>query len=104
VRDSVRAFIVDLLIKCQGAPIGENREAGVNPARSRHCVENRVSLSQETCPDALQPSQHSRKGVQAATDLLGVPLMPVSFVGMGGQRDFCFHEFTQLGRFARWAS
>lgn len=36
---------------------GENREAGVNPARSRHCDEkpSTVFLSQETCPSALQP-------------------------------------------------
>jgi hypothetical protein len=39
-------------------------------------------------PERFAASKHSRKGVQAATDLLQVPLMPVSFVGNRGQRDF----------------
>ena len=53
VHDSVRAFKADLFNQRQGAPKGENREAGVNPARSRHCIEKLVSLSQETCPVAF---------------------------------------------------
>ncbi len=64
--------------KCQGAPIaGENREAGVNPARSRHCDENcrqrlfvrhrRRSSKPEDLPMALCSLLNaSRKGVQAA--------------------------------------
>ena len=64
----VSARFDDLSIKRLGAPsCGENREAGVNPARSRHCDE-KCSQSQETCPTLLQPSQHSRTGVQAAQD------------------------------------
>ncbi len=48
-----------------GAPVyGENREAGENPARSRHCDEIRnclyedggESLSQETCPSCFAAS------------------------------------------------
>src|SRR5688500_3418709 len=49
--------IVLFIRKHPGAPLdGENREAGENPARSRHCDERSKlnSSSQETCPDALQ--------------------------------------------------
>jgi ABC-type Fe3+-hydroxamate transport system substrate-binding protein len=59
-----------------GCPNGENREAGVNPARSRHCDENcREALSglngKSSKPEDLPVSlccllNASRKGVQAA--------------------------------------
>jgi len=68
-----------------GCPVllsGENREAGENPARSRHCEESGLSSSsseskklettespsQGTCPSMLLCSllSASRKGVQAA--------------------------------------
>src|SRR5258706_14619235 len=39
------------------ASSGKNREAGENPARSRHCEDRRFGKrrckSQETCPDAV---------------------------------------------------
>ena len=102
-RVSVAATLRLLFSNCVWVPqlIGENREAGEIPARSRHCEE--FALSQETCPDTAA-SQHSRKGVQAACGFPSlIPLKPVSLCwNIGGQWVSCFltrHVLSNLFHF-----
>lgn len=55
-----------------GAPlVGENREAGAIPARSRHCDED--SQSQETCPNTLPPFDTRAKVSRQLADSLTSP-------------------------------
>ena len=59
------------------ASSGKNREAGENPARSRHCEDRRYKVTMQKPGDlpgrCLQLENASRKGVQAASgnSLLG---------------------------------
>lgn len=53
-------------------PHGENREAGVNPARSRHCEVHRQSEAMTKpgdLPERCRSFERPRKGVQAAVGI-----------------------------------
>jgi hypothetical protein len=70
-RVSVAATLRLLFSNCVWVPqlIGENREAGEIPARSRHCEE--FALSQETCPDTCRLSTLA----QRCSGSLWVPIL-----------------------------
>src|SRR5437870_13137667 len=85
-----------------GAPhkSGENREAGENPARSRHCEDRRSEVtmqSQETCPDVLAAFERPRKGVQAAVGIFLSGRDPVASLSPLRRRKaagFCFYRLV----------
>src|SRR3989442_7327374 len=92
-----------------GAPYksGENREAGENPARSRHCEDRRQSEATTKpgdLPNAVAAFECPRKGVQAAMGIFSetIPSPPVVFRAAEGGGILIFSvrvsESPQSGR------
>jgi iron complex transport system substrate-binding protein len=69
---------------------GKNREAGENPARSRHCEDRRFGSDDAKARDlpgrCLQLSNASRKGVQAALGILFAEKDPVASLSLSRGR------------------